>query len=222
MPNLNFEFWPWWYAIRNKVDELTVLWHAQTSRFVSKWNVAGWVVLKEVWLSRFDLLRKDRDWHRGGLAVYIAQHLSFKQLDYINSEIMDTTDLEMICFELSQLKSKKLWVGSIYRPLNSDISSFNSMLEETLNNFKIMGTEIILMGGFNADFAKTTSQTKSLQQITKSLSLKQLIKSSTSLPCQEIPWDCLRIRMISALYASIRERRHYYFWLWNRGFFHFR
>ena len=123
------------------------------------------------------------------MAVYIAEHLSFKQLDYINSKIMDTTDLEMICFDLSQLKSKKLWVGSICRPLNSDISSFNSTLEETLNNFKIMGTEIILMGGFNVDFAKTTSQTKnkSLQQITKSLSLKQLIKSSTSLPCQEIP-----------------------------------
>ena len=42
-----------------------------------------------------------------------------------------------------------------------------------------MGTEIILMGDFNVDFTKTTSETKNLQRITKSLSLKQLIKGFT-------------------------------------------
>lgn len=42
-----------------------------------------------------------------------------------------------------------------------------------------MGTEIILMVSFKVDFAKTTSQTKYLQRITKSLNLKQLIKGFT-------------------------------------------
>ena len=35
--------------------------------------------------------------------------------------------------------------------------------------------------------------------------------SSTSLPYQEILRDCLRMRMISALYAPIREGQYWYF-----------
>ena len=92
---------------------------------------------EEIWLPGFNLLRKDRlNCHGGGLAVYIAEHLSFNRLDEVNPELM-CADLEAIWFELSQPKSKKLLLGSIYRSPNSDISAFNSSLEMTLNNLKV-------------------------------------------------------------------------------------
>ena len=89
------------------------------------------------------------------------------------------TDLEAIWSELSQPKSKKLLIGSIYRPPSSDIPAFNSSLEKTLNNLKSIGAETVIMGDFNVDFSKTTSTTKNLQRITKSFCLKQLIKGFT-------------------------------------------
>lgn len=67
--------------------------------FVTCTNLTFRQYMKRGWM-------KDRDCHGGGLAVYVAKHLSFKRLDYINSEIIATIDLEMICFELSQPKSK--------------------------------------------------------------------------------------------------------------------
>ena len=87
--------------------------------------------------------------------------------------------MEAIWFELSQPKSKRLLIGSIYRSPSSDILAFNSSLEKTLNNLKSIGAETELMGNFNVDFSKTTSTTKNLPRITKSFCLKQLIKGFT-------------------------------------------
>ena len=57
-----------------------------------------------------------------------------------------------------KLKMSKLCSDFFKTVANSNYSinnySINSTLEETLNNFKLMGTEIILMGDFNVDFTR--------------------------------------------------------------------
>ena len=93
-------------SLRNKVDELRLFCDMHKPHVLSvneTWLDESFSD-EEVRLPGFNLLRKDRDCHSGGLAVYIVEHLSFKRLDYINSEIMGTMELEMICFELSQPK----------------------------------------------------------------------------------------------------------------------
>ena len=134
-------------SLRNKVDELRLFCETHKPHVLSineTWLDESFSD-EEIWLPGFNLLRKDRNCHGGGLAVYIAEHLSFNRLDEANPELM-CADLEATWFELSPPKSKKLLVGSIYRSPNLDISAFNSSLEKTLNNLKSIGAETVLMG----------------------------------------------------------------------------
>jgi len=73
----------------------------------------------ELYLPGYQLLRRDRDRHGGGIAVYIAGNL--------NPERVDTNidDIEALWLELSQPHSKRiLFWGAIYRPPNLDPSTF--------------------------------------------------------------------------------------------------
>ena len=129
-------------SLRNKVDELRLFCEKHKPHVLSineTWLDESFSD-EEVCLPGFSLLRKDRDCHGGGLEVYIAEYLSLNRLDEINPGLV-CTDLEAIWFELSQPKSKKLLIGSIYRPPSSDIPAFNSSLEKTLNNLKSIGAE---------------------------------------------------------------------------------
>ena len=60
----------------------------------------------------YDIVRNDRNWEGGGVAIYYR--------DYLNVKIRDDLtipNLEAICLEVNKFKCKPLLVASIYRPL---------------------------------------------------------------------------------------------------------
>ena len=78
----------------------------------------------ELYLPGYQLLRQDRDRHGGGIAVYIAENLNPERVD------ISIGDIEALWFELSQLHSKKILFGAVYRPPNLDPSTFTDSLGE--------------------------------------------------------------------------------------------
>ena len=127
---------------------------------------------EEIRLSGFNLMRRDRNCNGGGLVVYIADHLKFNRLD----ENYNTPHHEAIWFELFPPKSRQLVVGSIYRPPNSDNSTFITSLEESVNRF-VIEKEVII---FNIDASKKAqTTTKNLTRVAKALNLKQIITDFT-------------------------------------------
>ena len=162
---------------RNKMDELRLFCNEYKPHILSineSWLDESFSD-EEIRISGFNVIRKDRNCNGGGLVVYIAEYLNFNRLDEINHVIPSH---EEIWFELIPPKSKKLLVGSIYRPPSSDISAFLSNLEE--NHFTNAHEEIILLGDFNIDVSKKSQPaTKNLMIISKALNLKQIITGST-------------------------------------------
>jgi len=127
----------------------------------------------ELSLPGYQLMRRDRDRHGGGIAVYIADNLSFNRLD------TPAENIEALWFELSQPNSKKILFGAIYRPPNLDASTFTDSLEEMLNNHVNEGFETVLLGDFNFDYTSPNAATKHFQRIANLFNLKQLITDPT-------------------------------------------
>ena len=164
-----------WYAL-NKMDELRLFCNEHKPHVLSineSWLDESFSD-EEIRISGFNVIRKDRNCNGGGLVVYIAEYLNFNRLDEINDVIPNH---EAIWFELIPPKSKKLLVGSFYRPPSSDTSVFLSSLEE--NRFT-NAYKVILLGDFNIDFSKNSQpSTKNLMRISKELNLKQIIRGFT-------------------------------------------
>ena len=75
----------------------------------------------------YDIIRRDILFLRGGMAVYIADHLQFNLRNIENS-----SNIEALWFELIPPKSKKILFGSLYRPPNSNASVFSKETESTV------------------------------------------------------------------------------------------
>ena len=155
-------------SLRNKMDELRLFCDKFKPHVLS---------LNETWLDDsfsdvelslpgYQLMRRDRDRHGGGIAVYIADNLSLNRLD---------TPAD----KLSQQKSKKIHFGAIYRPPNLDASTFTDRLEEMLNNHVNESLETVLLGDFNFDYTSPNAATKNFQRIANLFNLKQLITDPT-------------------------------------------
>ena len=127
----------------------------------------------ELSLPGYQLVRRDRDRHGGGIAVYIAENLSLNRLD------TPADNIEALWFELSQPHSKKILFGAIYRPPNLDASTFTDSLEEMLNNHVNESLETVLLGDFNFDYTSPNAATKNFQRIANLFNLKQLITDPT-------------------------------------------
>ena len=129
----------------------------------------------ELSLPGYQLMRRDRDRHGGGIAVYIADNLSLNRLD------TPADNIEALRFELSQPNSKKILFGAIYRPPILDASTFTDSLEEMLNNYVNESLETVLLGDFNFDHTSPNAATKNFQRIANLFNLKQLITDHTGL-----------------------------------------
>ena len=127
----------------------------------------------ELSLPGYQLMRRDRDRHGGGIAVYIADNLSLNRLD------TPADNIEALWFELSQPNSKKILFGAIYRPPILDASTFTDSLEEMLNNYVNGSLETVLLGDFNFDYTSPNAATKNFQRIENLFNLKQLITDPT-------------------------------------------
>ena len=123
--------------------------------------------------------RLDRTRCGGGISVYVRNSLKYK----LRSDV-PTEDLELICIEVEQLKSRPFLIIAWYRPPNDPVGSFNK-LEHGLTYLDREGMEIILFGDTNCDLAKYVpdqphdNNTKDLSDLYVLFSFRQLIEEPT-------------------------------------------
>lgn len=127
----------------------------------------------ELYPPGYQLLRRDRDRHGGGIAVYAAENLNPERVD------IGVDNIEALSFELSQPNSRKILFGAVYRPPNLDPLTFMESLEEMLNRRTNESIETVLLGDFNFDYISPNATTKHFQRTMNLLNLKQLINEPT-------------------------------------------
>ena len=121
----------------------------------------------------------DRTRSGGGISVYVRNSVKYKLRSDVPKE-----DLELICIEVEQLKSKPFLIIAWYRPPNDPVGSFNK-LEHVLTYLDREGKEIILLGDTNCDLAKYVpdqphdNNTKHLSDLYGLFSFRQLIEEPT-------------------------------------------
>ena len=68
----------------------------------------------EIKINGYDIVRKDRNRHGGGVAIYIRNTINYSIRDDLTDE-----NLETITLEITKPKSKPFLINSWYRPPNS-------------------------------------------------------------------------------------------------------
>jgi len=93
----------------------------------------------------------------------------------------ESTDrhLDAIWFELLPPKAKKILVGVIYKPPDSDATIFTDSLEKILDKLTTNATETVLLGDFNFSYIAANTATMKFKRLTNLFHLKQLIIEPT-------------------------------------------
>ena len=97
----------------------------------------------------YKILWCGRNRHRGGVACYIRNDLSYNILSLFPREI------ESVFFEIVLPISKPITVGTIYRPPNQ--SNLLEVLNENINKIDSISNEIYILGNFNINLTLNDS-----------------------------------------------------------------
>ena len=84
----------------------------------------------EIKINGYDIVRKDRNRHGGGVAIYLRNSLNYTVRDDLTDESLETLTLE-----ITKPKAKQFIVNSWYRPPNSS--------QECLNTYENLITQMI-------------------------------------------------------------------------------
>ena len=124
-------------------------------------------------INDYVVIRKDRNKHGGGVAIYRHQNIEFE----LKSELV-CDELESVSIQVKNGKYKPFILTSIYRPPGKPVSYFNDLgsLFGRLESQNI----IIIMGDINCDLnTPSDNDTKHLRNILNSFGYSQLIKDPT-------------------------------------------
>ena len=158
-----------------KLDHLRLLACTQTPHIIA--ITETWldttISNSEAMIPGYQVVRRDRDRHGGGIALYIRDHLHVDVLLSHNSA-------ELLIVELP-LRSSKVVCGLLYRPPSADaslLSDVESALEQ-LSPSRLKS--LILLGDFNIDRSPTSSHPllPILNSIEDKLDLKQVVTTAT-------------------------------------------
>ena len=122
----------------------------------------------------YAIIRKDRNKHGGGVALYIHQNINFE----LKGELM-CDEIESISVQIKNGKFKPFIVTSIYRPPGKPVSYFDK-LEYLFGQLESQNKEFIILGDTNCGFdTPSVNNTKHLNNILNSFGYSQLIKKPT-------------------------------------------
>ena len=107
-------------------------------------------------LDKFELRRKDRNRHGGGVAIYFRD-----ELKYLEREDLPNHALELIYIEIQPFRSEPFNIVAWYRPSSDSIETLNQ-LENILGFLEKEGEELILLGDTNCNFLLNQEQTENL------------------------------------------------------------
>ena len=124
----------------------------------------------------YDIIRRDRNRHGGGVAFYVAQSLT-----YVNrQDLLSHEDLEILTVEIKKPKSKPFLVTTWYRPPDSKVEIFDKFESELLK-LDQEDKESIIMGDTNCNLLSQSFDHKAehLKFITETYQYIQLIDQPT-------------------------------------------
>ena len=133
---------------------------------------------QEIKINGYDIVRKYRNRHGGGVAIYIRTSINF----IIRDDLTDD-NLETITLEISKPKAKPFLINSWYKPPNTTLEIFNAF-EDLITRMDSENKEIILLGDYNCDWSRLDSnsanaQTNKLAGIAQTFQFQQLISDPT-------------------------------------------
>jgi len=101
-------------------------------------------------INGYSIVRNDRNRDGGGVAIYYRNCTNtVLRYDLIPE------DLEAICIEVKQAKSKPILIASVYRPPNTSTEIFKK-IEILMQNLDQENKEVIILGDFNCDILSST------------------------------------------------------------------
>ena len=101
-------------------------------------------------INGYSIVRNDRKRDGGGVAIYYRNCTNtVLRYDLIPE------DLEAICIEVKQAKSKPILIVSVYRPPNTSTEIFEK-IEILMQNLDQENKEVIILGDFNSDLLSST------------------------------------------------------------------
>jgi exonuclease III len=135
-------------SILNNIDEFRMyaLKHEYDVVCVNETWLDNSVNNHEIDLDGYDLIRKDRNRHGGGVAMFIRNTINYK----IRSDIMPE-NLETITVEITKPKAKPFLLSTWYRPPNMPVNIFIDY-ELIIQKMDHENKEIICIGDFNCDW----------------------------------------------------------------------
>lgn len=106
-------------SLVNKIDEIKVFceFHKPHVLCLNETCLDTSIADGEIQLDGYSHIRRDKSRHQGGVLVYIASNLNFKERDEIGDE---SGELQCLWLEIVPPKSKSFLICSSYRPPNSD------------------------------------------------------------------------------------------------------
>ena len=123
----------------------------------------------------FPLVRRDRCRSGGSVAFYIRNVIDYK----IESDLSDA-DLEFLCIQIQNPKTKPFLVSNWYRPPNSPIE-LSDKFEVLLGKIEAENIESNILGDINCNMlvSSPTNETRHFIELCKSYKYTQLIKEPT-------------------------------------------
>ena len=108
-------------------------------------------------IDNFDLRRKDRNRHGGGVTIYIRDDIK-----YLQRYDLPNHTLELICIEIRPFYSGPFNIVAWHRPPSDPIDTLLNQLENILGFLDNEGKETILLGDTNCNFLFYQDQTENL------------------------------------------------------------
>lgn len=117
------------------------------------------IAVTETWLSDavdsdvveipgYQFLRKDRKGRGGGVGAYVRNSFHYQ---VVNVDSPVSENLEYLLFQI-KIQSKKIIIGTFYRPPNTNLSSCIDDFDNILSTICPMSDELFCMGDFNVNF----------------------------------------------------------------------
>ena len=101
-------------------------------------------------INGYSIVRNDRNRDGGGVAIYYRNCTNTALRNDLIPE-----DLEAICIEVKQAKSKPILIASVYRPPNTSTDIFKK-IEILMQNLDQENKEVIILCDFNCDLISST------------------------------------------------------------------
>ena len=108
----------------------------------------------EVELQGYDLVRRDRNRHGGGVAIYVR-----KVIPYLERKSLIPDNVEAICLEIQKPNAKPIIISTWYRPPGSK-SELLERFELFLQNIDNENKETIITGDFNINLLPKENESR--------------------------------------------------------------